>query len=64
MLMTHAVMMILTAATLAGDGHRRGPLVARGGDPARGILANLNPGVPPFALPDPSRPTIVLYPRL
>src|SRR4051794_16448206 len=59
MLATHAVVVVAAVAAVAGHGERRRPLVVGGGDPARGVLVNHTPGVPPFAPPDPSRPTIV-----
>lgn len=56
MLATHAVMVALAAAALGGH---RGPLISGGGDPARGVLVNHNPGSVPWAAPDPGRPTVV-----
>lgn len=50
---------LVLAATLALLGDHRAPLIARGGDPARGLLVNHNPGAAPFHPPDPARPTVV-----
>ncbi|WP_435016946.1 alpha/beta fold hydrolase [Tundrisphaera sp. TA3] len=58
-MLTHAMVMVALVSTIAGPGLRRGPLLVGGSDPARGVLVNHNPGVPPFAPPDPSRPTVV-----
>ncbi|WP_435006144.1 hypothetical protein P12x_003793 [Tundrisphaera lichenicola] len=57
--MISAITVILTAvATLAADGHRPA-LVRRGGDPARGLMANYSAGSRPFDAPDPTRVTVV-----
>jgi pimeloyl-ACP methyl ester carboxylesterase len=49
---------LLIAATLT-SGSREGPLIERGGDPARGLLVNRTSGFRPFDPPDPARSTIV-----
>jgi pimeloyl-ACP methyl ester carboxylesterase len=50
----------LTTSALVLAGNRPPSVLARGGDPARGLLVNHSLGARPFDRPDPARPTVVI----